>query len=147
MAGKRFKFGLENVLKLRRHETERARQVLLDAALERERHEMLLADAQRRLQNLADATASNGTVGTLTFRQRDAFRRDAQRAREQAERALKQKQNVEDEARMQLVNRRRAEEALQNLHDQQKEEHQREQDALDLAFLDEQALSGFTRKK
>ncbi len=147
MAGKRFKFDLENVLKLRRHETERARQVLLDAAIERERHESLLADSQRRLQEITKSTTSTGTVGSITFRQHDAFRRDAQRALQQAMRALKQKQQEEEAARQQLVDRRRAEEALQNLHDQQKEAHRREQETVELAFLDEQALSSFARKK
>lgn len=147
MTGKRFKFDLENVLKLRRHETERARQMLVDAAMERERHESLLADSQRRLREIAMSAASHGTVGSITFRQHDAFRRDAHRAFEQAARALKQKQQAEDEARKQLVEHRRAEEALQNLHDQKREAHLREQETVDLAFLDEQALSSFARKR
>jgi len=147
MAGKRFTFPLENVLKVRKHETERARQALLEAAVEREQHEVLLSDARQRLQNLADSPTTGGTIGTLVFRQYDAFRRDAQRAFEAAQQMLQQKQQIEDAARLQLVDRRRAEEALQNLRDKQKAEHQREQEAHDMAFLDEQAITGFTRKK
>lgn len=147
MAGKRFTFSLENVLKVRKHETERARQALLEAAVEREQHEALLADAHQRLQSLAESPTTGGTIGTLVFRQYDAFRRDAQRACRAAQQNLKQKQNIEDAARSYLVDRRRAEEALQNLRDEQKAEHQRLEEAHDIAFMDEQAITGFTRKK
>ncbi|HET6568466.1 MAG TPA: flagellar export protein FliJ [Rhodothermales bacterium] len=147
MAGKRFTFSLETVLRVRKHETERARQALLEAAVEREQHETLLADAHQRLQNLADSPTTGGTIGTLVFRQYDAFRRDAQRAFDMARQTLQYKQQLEEEARVDLLDRRRAEEALKNLREQQKAEHQRQEEAHDIAFLDEQAITGFTRKK
>ncbi len=147
MAGKRFKFALENVLKLRHHEAERARQDFLNAAAERERQEQAVAAARLRLHELIAAPAQAGPVGPVMLRQRDAFRRDAQRACLQAERALTEKKTHEEKARLQLVERRRAEEALQNLRDQRRDEHVREQDAQDLSFLDDQAISIYGRKK
>ena len=57
MAGKKFRFSLESVLKLRRYETERARQRLERTAHERQQQEEQVQHTQQQVMRLV------GTVG------------------------------------------------------------------------------------
>ena len=146
MPGKKFKFGLDKVLKLRHYQTEEARHALVAAVTERERQEALLEEAQRKLHEVLTSSPMGVAVDPRSLKQHDSYRRDAQRACIEARRVLNAKEKQEQEARSQLVDRRREEEALLHLHDQQKLEHTRIMEAADLAFIDESAITGFLRK-
>lgn len=146
MPGKKFVFPLANVLKLRQHETERARQALVRLTMERVEQEHRVTEARERIHKLAEKAPAVGLVGPFALRQFDAFRRDAQRAQQDAARRLDRLRAEEERAREALMQRRRDEEALQTLHDQQRTEFIKEVETSENAFLDEQAISGHYRK-
>lgn len=146
MAGKRFQFSLQRVLELRQHEAEAAEQVLGTAVQRRAEGEATVAEAQARLEAFLQAE-SHLQSGLLDLRRREGFRRDARRAVEQAERMLASLRRQEDQARQQLRRRKQAEDALTTLRDEQLSTFQAEAAREDLAFLDEQALSGYLRKR
>jgi flagellar protein FliJ len=147
MPGKKFKFALENVLKLRHIETEEARKNLASAVQACEGQEAVLDEANRRLADILSSSPTGTNVDPRSLKQYDSFRRDAQRAATDAQRELALRQRAAQEARDRLMERRRAEEALTNLRDEQAQEHKRTAEARDLAFIDEQAVSKYTRQK
>lgn len=144
---KRFKFSLASVLKLRRHETEQARQAFAQAAAAVQRQRERVGEARRRLDRLAEQAGTAGASDPSVLRQRDAFRQEAQHAYSEARRQLEALRDREAEARNRLLERQRAEETLQTLHDQQRAGFLEQQAKAEMNFLDEQALSGFHRKK
>ncbi len=145
MSGKKFTFPLDSVLRLRRHETEEARQALATVAQSRAELEERLEEARLRLLDIA-SSVPGGSTGAMKMRQFDAFRRDAQRALTETERALAAKRKAEDDARGHLIVRRGEEEVLNKLREQQQAAHVSEQQHAEGAFLDEQAVAGFFRK-
>ncbi len=147
MAGKKFSFPLENVLRLRHHEVERAEDVLTHRVQQRVAQEACVEQAHQRLCELVSKGVGGQTIGPQALRQYDAFRQDARRAYEEAQQQLERLRKLEAQAREQLVQRKQAEEALQTLHDRKETEHLKEQESAEMAFLDEQAIAGFYRKK
>lgn len=147
MSGKKFTFSLHSVLKLRRHKTEQARQALARAVSDIRQQETRVAQARQRLDALPSTLPTGQAIGPLTLRQRDAFRRDAQHTYDEACRELARLRQVEAEARAHLIQMRQNEETLQTLHDQQKAAFLKEQETSETTLLDEQALSGYHRKK
>ena len=144
MAGKKFRFSLESVLKLRRHETERARQYLGAAARERREQEEQVRHMQHRLVSLKGPTT--GVLDPIALRRQAAFRQDAQHRVDQASAELAQRRQREGQARLVLQKKHRAEESLQILREKEEARHKKEQEDAEGAFLDEQAISGFSRK-
>ncbi|MFQ5571125.1 MAG: flagellar FliJ family protein [Rhodothermales bacterium] len=145
MAGKKFRFSLESVLKLRKYETERARQSLGRATIARKNQEEQVDDLRQRLSNLPGVTP--GKVDPLSLRRQAAFREDAERHYDQACEKLHSLSQREGKAREQLRSRHGAEESLHTLRRREKGQHKKEQDDAEGAFLDEQAISGFHRKR
>lgn len=143
---KRFKFPLDSVLKVRQHETEHARQVLIRATMERKKQEERLEALREQMRTLPQSMPGRGAVGPQALRQMDAYRQQAQRACEEAARQLEQLRQTEAQAQDVLLQKRRAEEALQLLFEQQRDAYYRDQDATEAAFLDEQALASFHRQ-
>ena len=145
MAGKKFRFSLESVLKLRRYETERARQRLGRTALERQEQEEQVQHTQQRLMRLVGA--ATGVVDPVSLRRQDAFRSDAQRHYDQACTELDARHLREGQARQHLQTKHGAEESLQILREKEAVHHKKEQDDAEGAFLDEQAIASFSRKR
>jgi len=140
MSGKKFRFSLQKVLELRRHETERARQALTEAesVLETRREE--LQQARRRLADCRSSVANGQTLRPATLRKEAAFREDARRAVATARAAVADAHERVANARDRLQERRRAEEALETLREQEQAKHEKEQAKAETAFLDEQAV-------
>ena len=146
MAGKKFRFSLESVLKLRRHETERARQHLGWAARARQEQEEQVRHMRHRLMTFSGA-ATVGVVDTIALQRQVAFRQDAQHRYDQARTELALRQQHEGQARRTLREKHSAEESLQTLREKEEMLHKKAQQQAENAFLDEQAISGFFRKK
>ena len=145
MAGKKFRFSLESVLTLRRYETERARQHLGQAAHDRQEQEEQVQRVKQRLMRLVGTVTSH--VDPVSLRRKAAFRADAQRHYDQACSELDVRRQREGQAREYLLAKHGAEESLHVLREQEAVLHKKEQDAAEGAFLDEQAIAGFIRKR
>ncbi len=145
MAGKKFRFSLESVLKLRRYETERARQHLGRAALDRQEQEERVQRRKQHLMRLVGAPP--GAADPESLRRQAAFRSDAQRHYDQARDELDARRHREGQAREHLRTKHSAEESLQILREQEAAQHKKAQDHAEDAFLDEQAIAGFIRKR
>ena len=145
MAGKKFRFSLESVLKLRRYETERARQHLGRAALDCQEQEEQVQHTRQRLMRFTEAEM--GVVDPESLRRQAAFRGDAQRHYDQAHAELGARRQREGQAREHLRAKHSAEESLQILREKEAAHHKKEQDDAEGDSLDEQAITGFVRKR
>lgn|SRR5690606_25686327 len=145
MAGKKFRFSLDSVLRLREHETQSARQELAAAIQQRQEQERRVDEARRALEDLVQ-TMPTGAVGQRTLRQFDLYRQAAQQDYEAARARLDHLARLEEEARVRLMEVRSAEETLRHLHDQEAAQHRKEEEAAELSFLDEQAISSYFRQ-
>jgi flagellar FliJ protein len=146
MAGKTFRFSLQRVLDLREREAEEAERALARAVRARREKEEVLAAARRRRAE-ACAPPATGPLDPAALRRRAGFLDDLRRAEGEAARQLDRLRRQEAEARRALMARRRPEEALRVLRDNEATAHRRAQDEAELAFLDEQAVAGHTRKQ
>jgi len=147
MAGKKFRFSLERVLKLRRHETEQARQQLALVRRKCSTQQERVAAAKNRLEDLSLEAPGTGTFEPIAFRQHAAYRQDAQQQLDRAHRDLQQLQQTEKKAQAVLLDKSRAEEGLQTLRETEKARYLATELHAENAFLDEQAISGFHRNQ
>lgn len=145
MAGKKFRFSLEQVLSLRRHETERAEQSLARAQQARLAREAHLDEAEATLQTLTQDAPGTGTPHD--FRRFAATQQEAMRARARARMALDAAHQHESKARTGLVEARRPEEALHTLREKEEARHRRAREHAEIAFLDDQASSAYLRQR
>lgn len=146
MAGKKFQFSLASVLKLRMHETECARQDLASILQQREQQEEVVERARGELTGIVRSRAT-GATGQRTLSRHEAFRMQAQERLEEEIRALKSLQHREEEARMRLIERKAAEEALARLREDEEIQFWKEYRAAESQFIDEQAISGYQRQR
>ena len=146
MIGKKFRFSLETVLKLRAHETECARQDL-GAIREhiREQEERIEA-AMANLDELSRRKVT-GSVGQKSLSRSDAYRREAQERLDEERRRLEHMKELEEDARLRLVEKKGAEEAIQRLREQEEEKYWKTYYSVETGILDEQAIAGYTRRK
>lgn len=147
MAGKKFEFSLERVLRVRQREAEGAQRVLAQRMRERQQQEARVAEARGRMESLDDGVEAGTSLGLVSLRQGHAFRQDARRTLDEAVQALERQRALEREARRAALERRRVEEALRTLSDQERARHRQEQDAAETSLLDEQALLGFRQNR
>lgn len=145
MAGKKFRFSLESVLTLRRYETERAQQHLGQAVQERRKQEEQVHHMEERLTQLPGTAP--GIVDPVVLRRQAAFREDALRRYEAACNELNDRVQREGIAREQLREKHGAQESLHILREKEEMVHKKEQADAEGAFLDDQAISGYLRKK
>lgn len=145
MAGKKFRFSLESVLKLRRYETERARQHLGQAMLDRQQQEEQVRHTEERLMRLIGSAAA--VVDPESLRRQAAFRSDARRRYDRACIELDDRREREGQACEDLRAKHSAKESLKILREQEAAHHKKEQDDAEGDFLDEQAITGFFRKQ
>lgn len=147
MAGKKFQFSLASVLRLRRHESDQARQSLARAVQSRRQQEARLAELIRRLRDTHPQLPDQGPADPLAFRRLAAYRAHLERACDRERRTLEDLRRSEARARDTLIQKQRREESLQALHDEEKARHLQEEEKAETDFLDEQALLGFLKHK
>jgi flagellar FliJ protein len=146
MAGKKFRFSLDSVLHLREHETQAAREELASVLRQKLEQEARVEEAHHHLDDLLRA-APTGAVDQRSLRQFDAYRREAQQACAEAEARLRHLGQLEEEARVRLMEKRSAEEALRHLYEQEAAQHRKDEDLAETNFLDETALSSYYRQR
>lgn len=146
MSGKKFRFSLASVLKLRSHEAECARQDLVEIRKDIEEQKRVVADAEERLADVASRRAK-GATGQRSLSRFDAFRQEAQDELQIARRTLAQLREREEECRLQLLERKGAEEAIRRLEEREKSSFWKAFRAAETQQLDEQAISGFQRQR
>ncbi len=144
MAGRKFRFSLDAVLRLRRHEAEQAERALAQVARLRQDREAHLAAAEDALRALPDAAGLAGTPAD--FRRTAAARSEVMDVRAQARRALEAARQREGAARRALVEARRPEEALESLRERQEEAHRQAALRAEAGVLDEHATAAYCRQ-
>lgn len=141
MSGKKFRFSLESVRRLRRHETERAEQHLGQIVRARRKQEQRVAAARQHLDDLTrTATHEAPSANLHRLRQRDAYRQQARHTLRTERKTLNELKQREEEARAHLLEKRHAEERLQTLYEQEKAQHKKEMRDAEAAFMDDQAV-------
>lgn len=146
MPGKRFHFSLSSVLKLRMHETESARQNLAGILRQREQQEEKAEHARRKLDDIVRSRVT-GATGQRELSRHEAFRNQAQQQLDEANRMLENLRAREREARLGLIERKAAEEALKQLREDEEAKFWKEQRSAETKFLDEQAISSYQRQR
>lgn len=146
MAGKKFRFSLDNLLRLRRHQAEQAEQTLAGALRTRQEHEAHLEAAETTMQALAEEAPTPGTGTPAEFRRFAATQQEAFRARTQAREALETAQRREAAARHALVKARQPEEALHTLRTREQAAHHQTRQRVETAVLDDQATAAYCRQ-
>lgn len=146
MSGKKFQFSLASVLKLRMHETECARQELSSLTEQRDQQDVVAKQLRRDLLEVVQSRAT-GATGQRALSRHEAFRAQAQQRFDEALRTLQHLNEKVHEARLQLVERKTAEEALKQLRADEHAKSVQEYRADETQFLDEQAISSFQRQR
>ncbi len=146
MAGKKFRFSLANVLRLRQYESEQARQELARRLQAREAQVQAVRAAEEALQALLTQPAATSVRGPQHFARQQSAWAAAQRAIDAAHKVLAQRNTDVDQARAELQKRQRTEETLDTLREQEHARYKQEVFQAETAFLDEQAVLGFSRK-
>ena len=146
MAGKKFHFSLESVLRLRSHETECARQELAAVREQIRDQEERIREAEARLEEVIQ-TCRTGKTGRQSLSRLEAFRQEAHSRLDEERRRLDHLRHMEEDARVELMQRKGAEEAIHSLKVQEKEKFWKEFYAVETGLLDEAAIAGFRRQR
>lgn len=146
MVGKKFRFSLEPVLKLRRHETDDAQEQLAAALRAKQQQEERTLEVLRYLDEIL-STRPAGRVGPQMLRQFDVYRQEARAAYRAACDELSRLERAETEARHRLVERKHAQEVLERLRAKEAQSHLETQTSAETEFLDEQAVNGYNRRR
>ncbi len=140
-----FKFSLQQVLDLRVHQRKDAEQNLAKIRKQRRDLEAQLRRLDRgfeqSLQTPAPADTNLADLRRLAAH-RDTTREKRRRLTERVERMRQE----EEAARRELIEKKRAEEALESLYEDERETHAARQARLNQQLLDEQAISQHIRK-
>ncbi|GAB5518339.1 MAG: flagellar FliJ family protein [Rhodothermales bacterium] len=148
MSAKPFKFSLDSVLKLRHHETEKARSALATATGHRREAEERLAEIQAEQANLTTSPfRSSIGQGARRFMQREAEQQRLAKAIHVAEANVDAARKAEQQARDKVRAQHQLEEALVRLRDQEAEAHQLQVLAAEAQFVDEQAITRYYRSQ
>ena len=148
MPGKKFRFSLASILKLRQHQTEKSKQDLAKKILNRKSQEKEVNDARELLADLSNEEVDKEQTVTVKFlKRRGALREQARIALLRANERLEDLIQEEQQTRADLLQKKSAEEALQSLHDREKENHIRGLETEENKQIEEQALESYRRKK
>ncbi|PSQ75706.1 MAG: flagellar export protein FliJ [Bacteroidetes bacterium QH_7_62_13] len=145
MPGKKFRFSLQKVLELRRHEVKRARLALADAQRDLERKQEQLEEARQSLADRQRDPEKKTGVRPQDLRKKEAFRERARRQVAEAETAVEDARQRVDEARSDFQEARQKKKAFEELRDKEKAMFDLEQEKAEIAFFDEQAVSRHAR--
>lgn len=147
MQGKKFRFSLASILRLRQHETERSKLDLAKKMQARIKQEKEVSDAQNVLADIVPAINTKQAIEVGVFRRFEAHKHDARQTLQKAQKRLRNLEEEEQKTRADLLKKRSAEEALQTLHDKEKDTHLREQESAEEKIIEEQALDNYRRQK
>ena len=147
MPGKKFRFSLQSVLRLRRHQTEQAVEALTRLQQERRKLEEAIEAARQKLEQLQQELAARQTaVDPAQLRRQEAYWMKARQQLSRLEQQLARLQQQEAEARALVLERRQAEESLKRLRERQYARHLEAEAAAERAWIDEQATGAYIRK-
>ncbi|SHL01589.1 flagellar export protein FliJ [Rhodothermus profundi] len=147
MPGKKFRFSLQSVLRLRQHQTEQAVEALIRLQQERQKLEKHIHAARQKLEQLQQQLAAQqSSVDPVWLRRQEAYWMKAQQQLRLLEQQLAQLQQQEAEARALVLERRQAEESLERLRERQYARHLEAEAAAERAWIDEQATGAYVRK-
>ena len=146
MSGKKFQFSLASVLKLRMHETECARQDLSNLLKQRDEQDSAAEQLRSELVAIVHSRGT-GSTGQRALSRHEAFRAQAQQRLDEAVRMLEQLNERVNDARLRLIERKTAEEALKRLREDEEARSLLEHRTAETQFLDEQAISSFQRQR
>jgi flagellar FliJ protein len=147
MKGKKFRFSLASILRLRQHETERTKQDLARKMQDRLAQEMEVSEAKDQLTGGSAEIEDKQTVTVKFLRRREAQIEAARQVLHRANERLADMKFEEQQTRQDLIQKRSAEEALQTLHDQEKAHHLRGIENAEDKQLEEQALDIYRRQQ
>lgn len=147
MSGKKFRFSLASILKLRQHETEQKKQDLAKKMQDRKSQEQEVSNAREQLANIASDIEEKQAHSVKLLKRRQAFQDQARIALQKANERLEDLIQEEQQTRADLIQKKSAEEALQSLHDQEKASHIRGLETAENKQIEEQALESYRRKK
>lgn len=143
---KRFEFSLQQVLDLRRHQRVEAERRL--ARIKRRINE--LEREAEQVQNELNAVAREALpdeVRPRDFRRRAAHREGVRARHRRLRERIDALRKRAEEAREELLERRREEESLRTLRDEEKSEHAEDAERTHQKLMDEQALTRFARNQ
>ena len=147
MQGKKFRFSLASILRLRQHETERTKLDLAKKMQDRRKQEQEVSEAREVLAELSPVIKTNQPVEIGVFRRLEAHKHDARQTLLKAQERLRNLEVEEQKTRQDLLKKRSAEEALQTLHDKEKDTHIRELNTAENKRIEEQALDNYRRQQ
>jgi len=142
----KFRFSLAQVLKWRRHQTKQAQQAFLAAQQSRLAQEREIEHIEEALQELLEQSKQPTSTDPGYFRRLAAARLALQRRHAQEKQTLERLIREEEKAQKQLLEARKAEEALKTLQTLEYERHKQHLLEQERDFMDEQALQTFLRK-
>jgi flagellar FliJ protein len=147
MRGKKFRFSLQSVLRLRQHQTEQAAEALAQVMHARLQLEQQLAQAQQELEHLESLLVlEQRALDPLQLRRYEAHWLSAKRQLRKLEHQLERLRQQEAEARQQVLACHQAEASLERLRDHQKAQHLQAELAAENAWIDEHATGAYVRK-
>jgi flagellar FliJ protein len=147
MAGKKFRFSLASVLKLRTHEAERAQDRLAQVLRRRDALLDRLRDAESSLGRLVGEDRRIGSLAIITFVRSETARKQATAHRDRVQQQLERVSEEESVAREFLATCMQKQEALNKLKESELEQYWEEIRYTDQQALDEQGFIGFLQQR
>lgn len=147
MSGKKFRFSLASVLRLRQHETRRTKQDLAKKMQDRRAQEQEVTEARDQLTGLSPTINADKSVSVKLLRRREAHFEAARQVLQKATERLADLELEEQKTRKELLQKRSAEETLLTLQDQEKEHHIRGIENAENKQIEEQALDNYRRQQ
>lgn len=147
MSGKKFRFSLASILKLRQHQTEQKKQDLAKKMQDRKSQEREVTEAKELLADLSNKVDEKKSFTVKFLKRREAFQDEARIALLKANERLEDLIQEEQQTRADLIEKKSAEEAIQSLHDQEKANHLRGIEDAENKQIEEQALENYRRKQ
>ena len=112
------------------------------------KQEKEVSDARDVLAEITPAINTNQPVEIGVFRRLEAHKYDARQTLLKAQESASETSKIEEQkTRQDLLKKRSAEEALQTLHDKEKDTHLREQQTAENKIIEEQALNNYRRQQ
>lgn len=140
-----FEFSLQQVLDLRVHQRKEAEHRLAKIRRQRRKLETQLRQLDRGFEESLEAPAPSKT--NLADLRRLAAHRDSTREkRRRLTETIEEIRQKEETARRELVEKKRAEETLESLYEEERAEHAQKEARLNQQLLDEQAISQHIRQ-
>lgn len=147
MQGKKFRFSLASVLRLRQHETKKTKQDLAKKMQDRRAQEQEVTEARDNLSELSPALNAETPVSVNLLRRREAHFEAARQMLQKASERLADLELEERKTRKALLQKKSAEESLLTLQDQEKEHHIRGIENAENKQIEEQALDNYRRQQ